>query len=85
MRKFKFFEGIIDNSWIFHAGFPQAVPVEGGYVASIRNETADDLSQIHAIDAEAELTRILVNEITTEWDNNMITELTRNWNGGHRA
>jgi hypothetical protein len=77
MRKFKFFEGITDNSWIFHAGFPRAIPVAIGerttHVASIRNETADDLSRYHAIDAEAELTRILLNEITT------------NWNGGHRA
>jgi hypothetical protein len=81
MRKFKFFEGIIDNSWIFHAGFPQAVPVSINerttHVASIRNETVDDLSYYHGIDAEDELTRILLNEITTE--------LTENWNGGHRA
>ena len=78
MRKFKFFKGIIDNSWIFHAGFPQHMPVE---------------SQYHTIDTETELTRILVNEITTELDNNMTTELdnnmttelNRNWNGGQRA
>jgi hypothetical protein len=81
MRKFKFLVGITDNSFVFHAGFPQAIPVSIGerttHVASIQNETTDDLSHYHGIDAEAELTRILLNEITTE--------LTENWNGGHRA
>ena len=89
MRKFKFFEGITDNSYIFHAGFPHAIPVSIGertmHVASIRNETADDLSYYHAIDAEAELTRLMSEQISEEIDNEMINILTRRINGGHRA
>ena len=45
----------------------------------------DDLNTVHTIDAEAELTRLMSEQISEEIDNEMINILTRRINGGQRA
>jgi hypothetical protein len=74
IREFKFFHGI-------------TIQTEGiqNIVRTLRAqwspELVDDLINVHAIDAEAELTRILSEEITREMDENVIRII----NGGQRA
>lgn len=77
VREFKFFHGVTIES--------------EGIQAIVRTLRArwnidlnEDLNTRHAIDAEAELTRILTEEIVEEWNDNMITEMTRRINGGDR-
>jgi len=78
IREFKFFHGI-------------TIQTEGiqGIVRTLRAqwrpELVDDLNYYHNIDAEAELTRLMSEQITEEIDNEIIRTLTRNWNGGQRA
>ncbi len=81
IKEFKFFHGITIES-------------EGiqGIIRTLRArwepDLEEDLNTIHAIDAEAELTRILSEEIAREWVedvDNRIIQFTRNYNGGHRA
>ena len=78
IREFKFFHGI-------------TIQTEGiqNIVRTLRAQwspdLADDLNYYHGINAEQELTRILSEEIAREMDENIITELTRRVNGGHRA
>ena len=74
IREFKFFHGI-------------TIQTEGiqNIVRTLRAqwspELVDDLINVHAIDAEAELTRILSEEIARELDENV----RRIINGGPRA
>ena len=85
IRKFKFFEGIHENTFVFNDINLTARHVQRGertLRAIWTDESALDLNTYHAIDAEAELTRILADEMLREWDNEVITELTRRINGG---
>lgn len=78
IREFKFFHGITIES-------------EGirGIIRTLRAqwmpELIDDLNAIHTFDAEAELTRLMSEQIAEEIDNEIIDILTTNWNGGRRA
>jgi Major capsid protein Gp23 len=82
IREFKFFHGItIQTEGI------------GGLIRTLRArwevEDIENLNTIHGIDAEAELTRILNEEIgremANEIDREIMRTLTRNWNGEQRA
>lgn len=69
MRKFKFFDGITDNSYVFHAGFMQPIPVEQRerrLQDTLSQETTQELSTYHGIDAVDELSRLLAQEIDNE-------------------
>ena len=74
IREFKFFHGI-------------TIQTEGirNIIRTLRAqwspELVDDLINVHTIDAEAELTRILSEEIAREMDENVIRII----NGGQRA
>lgn len=46
-------------------------------------ETIENLEQYHGIDAEAELTNMLANEIARTIDEDIIDRLTREINGGN--
>ena len=76
IREFKFFHGVTIQS-------------EGiqGIIRTLRAqwgpELIDDLNTVHTIDAEAELTRLMSQQIAEEIDNEMINELTRRINGGN--
>jgi hypothetical protein len=77
MKKFKFFDGITDNSYVFHAGFMQPIPVEQ------RRRPVQ-----HEPQTEQTLLDILTSDTTIETDDEVIRgveTLTRNWNGGERA
>jgi hypothetical protein len=45
----------------------------------------DDLNTVHTIDAEAELTRLMSEQIAEEVDRDIVRRLTGIWNGGIRA
>lgn len=78
MRKFKFFDGFIENTFVFDDLGMYAIPVQRGertLRAQWRPELVDDLDFFHGIDAEAELTRLMSENITREVDNNMIRRL----------
>jgi len=80
MQKFKFFEGVIKDTYI--------VDVQPGIRtlrATWQPQDIQELNAYHAIDAEAELTRILSEEWANEIDREVMRTLTRNWNGGQRA
>jgi hypothetical protein len=74
IREFKFFHGI-------------TIQTEGirNIIRTLRAqwspELVDDLINVHTINAEAELTRILSEEIAREMDENVIRII----NGGQRA
>jgi Major capsid protein Gp23 len=90
IREFKFFHGI-------------TIQTEGiqGIVRTLRAqwrpELVDDLNYYHNIDAEAELTRLMSEQIAEEIDNEImeqirgfdndeiLNEITRRINGGQRA
>ena len=83
MKKFKFFGGFVENTFVFNN--VETVNVAGG-VRRLRavwnREVGEDLVQYHGIDAEAELTNIMSQQILNEIDNEIISELTRRINGG---
>ena len=78
IREFKFFHGI-------------TIQTEGiqNIVRTLRAqwspELVDDLISVHAIDAEAELTRLMSEQIAQEIDNEIINIVTGRINGGQRA
>jgi hypothetical protein len=78
IREFKFFHGI-------------TIQTEGiqNIVRTLRAqwspELVDDLISVHAIDAEAELTRLMSEQIVQEIDNEIINIVTGRINGGQRA
>ena len=78
VREFKFFHGItIQTEGI------------GGLIRTLRArwevEDIENLNTYHAIDAEAELTRILSEEWANEIDREVIRTITREINGGNAA
>jgi hypothetical protein len=78
IREFKFFHGI-------------TIQTEGiqNIVRTLRAqwspELVDDLINVHTIDAEAELTRLMSEQIAQEMDNEIINIVTGRINGGQRA
>ena len=78
IREFKFFHGVTIQS----EGIQNIIRT---LRAQWRPELVDDLNTVHTIDAEAELTRLMSEQIAEEMDNEIINIITRNWNGGQRA
>ena len=78
VREFRFFHGITIET----EGIQNIVRT---LRAQWRPELIDDLNAVHTIDAEAELTRLMSEQISEEIDNEMINILTRRINRGHRA
>ena len=78
VREFKFFHGVTIQS----EGIQNIVRT---LRAQWRPELVDDLTEVYAINAEAELTRLLSGEIARSIDNDIINELTIRINGGQRA
>ena len=78
VREFKFFHGVTIQT----EGIQNIVRT---LRAQWRPELVDDLNTVHTIDAEAELTRLMSEQISEEIDNEMINILTRRINRGHRA
>jgi len=76
VREFKFFHGITIQT----EGIQNIVRT---LRAQWRPELVDDLNTVHTIDAEAELTRLMSEQISEEIDNEMINILTRRINGGN--
>ena len=75
VREFKFFCGFtIDSEGI--QGIVRTLQ------AQWRPELVQDLNAVYAIDAEAELTRLMSERISEEIDNEIIRELTRTINDG---
>ena len=75
INKFKFFEGIIEDTFIF-----ENVNVEAD-IRPIRAiwtpQLIADLGAYHGIDAEAELTRLLSEQIAIEANNHIINQMRR--------
>jgi hypothetical protein len=78
VREFKFFYGITIQS----EGIQDIVRT---LRAQWRPELIDDLNTVHTIDAEAELTRLMSEQIAEEVDRDIVRRLTGIWNGGIRA
>jgi hypothetical protein len=78
VREFRFFHGITIQS----EGIQRIVRT---LRAQWRPELIDDLNAVHTIDAEAELIRLLSEEMTNEVDENVIRRITGEINGEHRA
>ena len=78
VREFKFFHGITIQT----EGIQNIVRT---LRAQWRPELVDDLTEVYAINAESELTRLLSGEIARSIDNDIINELTIRINGGQRA
>ena len=76
VREFRFFHGITIET----EGIQNIVRT---LRAQWRPELIDDLNTVHTIDAEAELTRLMSEQISEEIDNEMINILTRRINGGN--
>lgn len=78
VREFKFFNGFtIDSEGI--QGIVRTLR------AQWRPEIAEDLDFFHGIDAEAELTRLMSEEIARGIDDDIIRTITRRINGGNRS
>ena len=78
VREFKFFHGVTIQT----EGIQRIVRT---LRAQWRPELIDDLNAVHTIDAEAELRRLLSEEMARDVDENVIRRITREINGGHRA
>ena len=78
IREFKFFHGVTIQT----EGIQNIVRT---LRAQWRPELVDDLNEVYAIDAEAELNRLMSGQIAQEIDEEIIRILTRDWNGGQRA
>ena len=78
IREFRFFHGITIQS----EGIQNIVRT---LRAQWSPELVDDLINVHTIDAEAELTRLMSEQIAQEMDNEIINELRIRINGGQRA
>jgi hypothetical protein len=78
VREFRFFHGIT----IQIEGIQNIVRT---LRAQWRPELVEDLNTVHTIDAEAELTRLMSEQIAEEIDRDMVRRLTGIWNGGIRA
>jgi hypothetical protein len=84
MHKFKFFEGFIDNTFVYDINMVATHVARGERPlrATWTNQLAEDLYTVNAIDAEAELTALLSNQFAQEIDAEIVRRLTRNINGG---
>ena len=74
MRKFKFFEGIVEDYFVF-----DNLTVDAGIRtlrATWQRQDMQELNAYHAIDAEAELTRILSQEWAQAIDNEIMRTIT---------
>lgn len=78
IREFKFFHGITIQS----EGIQNIVRT---LRAQWSPELVDDLINVHTIDAEDELTRLMSEQIAEQIDNEIIDILTGRINGGQRA
>jgi hypothetical protein len=78
VREFKFFHGVTIQT----EGIQNIVRT---LRAQWRPELVDDLNYYHGIDAEAELTRLMSEQIVEEIDNEVINILTGRINGGNAA
>jgi hypothetical protein len=78
VREFRFFHGITIQT----EGIQNIVRT---LRAQWRPELVEDLNTVHTIDAEAELTRLMSEQIAEEIDRDMVRRLTGIWNGGIRA
>ena len=78
VREFRFFHGITIQS----EGIQNIVRT---LRAQWRPELIDDLNAIHTIDAEAELTRLMSEQIVEEIDNEVVNILTGRINRGQRS
>ena len=78
VREFRFFHGITIQS----EGIQNIVRT---LRAQWSPDLSDDLNYYHGIDAEAELTRLMSEQIVEEIDNEVINILTGRINGGQRA
>ena len=78
VREFKFFHGVTIQT----EGIQRIIRT---LRAQWRPELIDDLNAVHTIDAEAELTRLMSEQMAREVDENVIRRITREINGGHRA
>jgi hypothetical protein len=78
VREFRFFHGITIQT----EGIQNIVRT---LRAQWRPELVDDLNYYHGIDAEAELTRLMSEQIVEEIDNEVINILTGRINRGQRA
>jgi hypothetical protein len=76
IREFKFFHGVTIQS----EGIQNIIRT---LRAQWRPELVDDLNTVHTIDAEAELTRLMSEQIAEEIDNEIINIVTRRINGGN--
>jgi hypothetical protein len=88
ISKFKFFEGIIKDTFIFDNINTLTTHVprsERTLRAMWSPELEQDIEFYHGIDIEDELTRLLSGEIARSIDDDIIAELTRRINGGQRA
>jgi hypothetical protein len=78
VREFRFFHGITIQS----EGIQNIVRT---LRAQWRPELIDYLNTVYSIDAEAELTRLMSEQIVEEIDNEVVNILTGRINGGQRA
>jgi len=78
IREFRFFHGITIQS----EGIQNIVRT---LRAQWSPELVDDLINVHTIDAEDELTRLMSEQIAEQIDNEIIDILTGRINGGQRA
>ena len=86
INKFRFFEGIIENEFVFdNLG---SINIQEG-IRTLRAtwapELEEEINAYHAIDAEAELSRLMSEQIAEEVDRDIVRRLTGIWNGGIRA
>lgn len=85
MHKFKFFEGFIENTYVFDEINVVTRRVQRGerrMRAQWTRELIEDLNTLHTIDAEAEITALLSEQIAQEIDDDIVDTITRRINGG---
>ena len=78
IRKFKFFDGFTENSYVFDNLNLTAIHVEGGQRtlrAMWTRETEEQLNAYHGIDAAAELSREMGAQISREIDDDIVRRL----------
>jgi hypothetical protein len=78
VREFRFFHGITIQS----EGIQNIVRT---LRAQWRPDLADELITNIGLNTEIELTRMLSEEIAREIDENIVRQITTDWNGGQRA
>jgi hypothetical protein len=78
IREFKFFHGITIQT----EGIQNIVRT---LRAQWRPDLADELITNIGLNTEIELTRMLSEEIAREVDENIVRQITTDWNGGQRA